>query len=180
MMYHTCLLGEQIALANEGVTPGAEETEKMCFLEEDSNTDFGLANCCTVYVCQRKELFKTLNAPPEGQGILGFGCIRKPEGIGTVVFLITDSEGIEREIELDNVLYIPDAPKNLISISKWSREQNDNCRVFSRGTYFIFLWEKDKHQKLVLYPIHCRIPLMRVNEGALQHYRKFIDQCSTC
>eukprot|EP00957_Ditylum_brightwellii_P136067 10377426-Ditylum_brightwellii.AAC.1 len=28
MMYHTCLLGEQIALANEGVAPGAEETEK--------------------------------------------------------------------------------------------------------------------------------------------------------
>eukprot|EP00957_Ditylum_brightwellii_P178262 13577405-Ditylum_brightwellii.AAC.1 len=28
MMYHTCLLGEQIALPNEGVTPGAEETEK--------------------------------------------------------------------------------------------------------------------------------------------------------
>eukprot|EP00957_Ditylum_brightwellii_P020014 1511002-Ditylum_brightwellii.AAC.1 len=66
-MYHTCLLGEQIALANEGITPGAEETEKMCFLEEDSNTEFGLENCCTVHVCHRKELFKTLNAPPEGQ-----------------------------------------------------------------------------------------------------------------
>eukprot|EP00957_Ditylum_brightwellii_P209786 15363248-Ditylum_brightwellii.AAC.1 len=38
MIYHTCLLGEQIALANEGVIPGAEETEKMCVLEEDSNT----------------------------------------------------------------------------------------------------------------------------------------------
>eukprot|EP00957_Ditylum_brightwellii_P054835 4155904-Ditylum_brightwellii.AAC.1 len=102
MMYHTCLLGEQIALANEGVTPGTEETEKMCFLEEDSITKFGLNNCCTVHVCQRKELFKTLNAPPEGQDILGVGGVRKTKGIGTVVFLITDSEGIEREIELDN------------------------------------------------------------------------------
>eukprot|EP00957_Ditylum_brightwellii_P191613 14589147-Ditylum_brightwellii.AAC.1 len=74
----------------------------MCFLEEDSNTEFGLDNCCTVHVSQRKELFKTLNAPPKGQGILGVGGIRKPEGVGTVVFLITDSEVIEREIELDN------------------------------------------------------------------------------
>eukprot|EP00957_Ditylum_brightwellii_P032630 2473171-Ditylum_brightwellii.AAC.1 len=49
MMYHTCLLGEQIALANEGVASGAEETEKMCFLEEDSTTEFGLDNCCTVH-----------------------------------------------------------------------------------------------------------------------------------
>eukprot|EP00957_Ditylum_brightwellii_P061179 4642461-Ditylum_brightwellii.AAC.1 len=83
MMYNTCLLGEQIALANEGVTPGVEETEKICFPEEDSNTEFGLDNCCTVHACQRKELFKTLNAPPEGQGIIGVGGIRKLEGIGT-------------------------------------------------------------------------------------------------
>eukprot|EP00957_Ditylum_brightwellii_P073384 5577037-Ditylum_brightwellii.AAC.1 len=63
----------------------------MCFLEEDSITEFRLDNCCTVHVCQRKELFKTLNAPLEGQGILGVGGVRKPEGIGTVVFLRTDS-----------------------------------------------------------------------------------------
>eukprot|EP00957_Ditylum_brightwellii_P139612 10640970-Ditylum_brightwellii.AAC.1 len=83
MMYHTCLLGEQIALANEGVTPWEEETEKMYFLEEDSHTDFGLDNCCTVHICHRRELFKNLNVPPKGQGILGVGGIRKPEGIGT-------------------------------------------------------------------------------------------------
>jgi hypothetical protein len=89
----------------------------MCFLEEDSITEFGLDNCCTLHVCHRRELFKTLNAPPEGQGMLGVGGIRKPESIGTVVFFKTDSEGIEKEIELENALYIPDAPKNLISIS---------------------------------------------------------------
>eukprot|EP00957_Ditylum_brightwellii_P021510 1622091-Ditylum_brightwellii.AAC.1 len=71
MMYHTSLLGEQIALANKGVAPGAEETEKMCFLEEDSITEFGLDNCCTVHVCHKRELFKTQNAPQEGQDILG-------------------------------------------------------------------------------------------------------------
>eukprot|EP00957_Ditylum_brightwellii_P176197 13416571-Ditylum_brightwellii.AAC.1 len=49
IMYHKCLLGEQIALSNEGVAPGAEETEMMCFLEEDSNTEFGLYNYCTVH-----------------------------------------------------------------------------------------------------------------------------------
>eukprot|EP00957_Ditylum_brightwellii_P210478 15365025-Ditylum_brightwellii.AAC.1 len=48
MMYHTCLLEEQIALANEGVALGAEETENMCFLKEDSTTEFGLDNCCTI------------------------------------------------------------------------------------------------------------------------------------
>eukprot|EP00957_Ditylum_brightwellii_P122803 9364625-Ditylum_brightwellii.AAC.1 len=97
-MYHACLFGEQIALANKGVAPGAEEIENMCFLEEDSNTEFGLDNCCTTHICHGRELFKTLNAPPEGQGILGDGGIRKPEGIGTVVLLITDSKGTEREI----------------------------------------------------------------------------------
>eukprot|EP00957_Ditylum_brightwellii_P184574 14057700-Ditylum_brightwellii.AAC.1 len=49
MMYHTRLLGEQKTLSNEAVAPGAKETENMCFLEEDSNTEFGLDNCCTIH-----------------------------------------------------------------------------------------------------------------------------------
>eukprot|EP00957_Ditylum_brightwellii_P097053 7390914-Ditylum_brightwellii.AAC.1 len=113
MMYHIYLLGEQLALANEGVAPGTEETEKMYFLEEDSIEEFGLDNCCTIHVCHRRELFKTLNAPPEGQYILGVGDIRKLKDVGTVVFFITDSERTERENILENVLNIPDVPKKL-------------------------------------------------------------------
>eukprot|EP00957_Ditylum_brightwellii_P019034 1432978-Ditylum_brightwellii.AAC.1 len=66
----------------------------MCFVEKGSTTEFGLDNCCTVHVCCRRELFKNLNVPLEGQGILRVGGTRKPERIGTIVFLITDSEEI--------------------------------------------------------------------------------------
>eukprot|EP00957_Ditylum_brightwellii_P179310 13660514-Ditylum_brightwellii.AAC.1 len=56
-----------------------------------------------------------------------FGGIGKPEDIGTVVFQITDSNDNVRNIKLTTVLYIPDAPKSLISVSQWFKEMNDNC-----------------------------------------------------
>eukprot|EP00957_Ditylum_brightwellii_P036750 2783001-Ditylum_brightwellii.AAC.1 len=68
-------------------------------------------------------------------------------------------------VELEDVLYIPDAPKSLISIAQWSEERKDNCGILSQGTYSIFMWKEDAHQKLVSHLIPCKIPIMPVNEG---------------
>eukprot|EP00957_Ditylum_brightwellii_P208433 15357415-Ditylum_brightwellii.AAC.1 len=126
---------------------------------------FGLDNCCTNHVCCHKRLFREMREAPDRVGILGVGGVRKPEGFRTVVFQLTDSMVGVHQIELENVLYIPDAPKNLMSIAQWSEERKDNCGILSQGTYSIFMWKEDAYQKLVLHPISCKIPMMQVNEG---------------
>eukprot|EP00957_Ditylum_brightwellii_P129629 9888808-Ditylum_brightwellii.AAC.1 len=110
--------------------------------------EFGLDNCCMSHICNQRELFSAMRELPQGVGILGVVGIRKPEGIGTVVFQIINSKAEVKDIKLENDHYIPNVPKNLISISQWSREREDNCGVFSGGTYSIFLWEKDTCQKM--------------------------------
>ena len=97
-------------------------------------------------------------------GVKGISGIAKAEGIGTVEFSLTDDDGIVHNIKLEGVIYLPQAAKNLISISKWSEDKHDNCGVFSRGAYSIFLWDDDTKRKTISHHPSCKIPLMRVNE----------------
>eukprot|EP00957_Ditylum_brightwellii_P090765 6911991-Ditylum_brightwellii.AAC.1 len=124
-----CMHGQLVALANESAT---QDGERYLFMDELMVTEFGLDNCCTNHLCYHKRLFKEMREAPYGVGILGIGGVRKPEGIRTVVFHLTDSMGDVHQIELENVLYIPDAPKNLISITPWSEERKDNCGILSQ------------------------------------------------
>jgi hypothetical protein len=125
-------------------------------------------------------LFKDLREAPEGKCILGIGGVRMPAGIGTIVIQITNNKGETSVIELENVFYVPDVPKNLISISQWSKEYKDNCGILSRGTYSIFMWEQDANQKLVPHPVNCRIPMMQVNEGGPNPMEAFTAEHINC
>ena len=78
------------------------------------------------------------------QGIAGKGIAK---GIGTVVFTVTDNDGSKSIITLNNVIHLPEAFKNLISISQWSRDNQDNCGVMSRGSHSTFMWDNDRKTK---------------------------------
>eukprot|EP00957_Ditylum_brightwellii_P019774 1492422-Ditylum_brightwellii.AAC.1 len=82
-------------------------------MDELMAIEFGLDNCYTNHACCHKRLVKEMREAPDGVEIFGIGGVRKPEGIRTIVFELTDSMGDIHQVELANVLYIPDAPKNL-------------------------------------------------------------------
>ena len=107
-------------------------------------------------------------------GIAGVGGTVIPIGIGTIQLSIKDADNEAHIITLSNVIYLPDCPKNLISISRWSHDKGDNCGIFSRGKYSIFLWNHDKHKCLVDHPADCPIPLLSVNEGETDRFEAFL------
>eukprot|EP00957_Ditylum_brightwellii_P167331 12738922-Ditylum_brightwellii.AAC.1 len=106
------------------------------FMDERISVVFGLDNCCNNHICKVRKLFKELREAPIGKRVLGIGGVCKLEGIGTIIFQVTDDEGRVSSIELENVLYIPNTPKNLISITQWSEDRQDNCRVFNQRKIF--------------------------------------------
>ena len=108
-------------------------------------------------------------------GIAGVGGTVVPLGIGTIRLSIKDSEGEDHIIELSNVIYLPDCPKNLILITRWSTDKGDNCGIFSRGKYSIFLWNHDKFKCLVDHPADCPIPLLSVNEGETDRFEAYLS-----
>eukprot|EP00957_Ditylum_brightwellii_P133065 10146458-Ditylum_brightwellii.AAC.1 len=71
-------------------------------MDELMSIEFGLDNCYNNHVCCHKRLFKEIREAPDGVGILDIGGVRKPEGIGTVVFQLIDSMGDAHQIELEN------------------------------------------------------------------------------
>ena len=158
----TCCLGEKVDLMhNQAAHAFSFETTKRV-------VEFGMDNCCTHHVCRDKSLFVNDIRPiPDGIQILGVGGFSKPEGIGTIKMTIKDSRREDHNIILDNVYFVPEAPKNLISISQWSRDQADDCAIISRGKYSTFMWGGDKFQKSIPHSPECSIPLMLVNEGEL-------------
>ena len=95
-------------------------------------------------------------------------------GIGTVAFTIKNSDGVEECIKLQNTIYMPQCPKNLILVARWSKDRQDNCGIFSRGTYSIFLWNNDKCKRLIHNDPNCPIPIMLVNEGEEDEFEAFL------
>jgi hypothetical protein len=105
------------------------------------------------------------------------------QGIGTVSFSLKDDAGVTHNIDLQNVIFFPQAAQNLISVSQWSNDRKDNCSVTSRATDSTFTWGKDRYSKSIPHPPSVSIPLMRVNEDrtefalfVTQHQHRFIDR----
>ena len=148
-------------LANEGEN-AADEEEMLDF--DGNGIEFGADNYATHHICAEKSLFIGEINPLTSVGVRGINGISRAEGTGTVKFEIRDDEEKSHEITLHNVLYLPQASKNLISISQWSEERGDNCGIMSRGEGSLFLWNNDKYCKSIPHHASCKIPLIKVNE----------------
>ena len=73
-------------------------------------------------------------------------------GISTIMFTITDDNGLKYKITLEDVIYLPESAKNLISTSKWASDKEDNCGVLSRGKFSVFMWDNDNKKKHIIHP----------------------------
>ena len=144
----------------KGIVP-----DKGVFAFLSDKPQFGIDNCATHHVCTDINLFVGEVTEISNVGIRGVRGVATALGIGTVEFYIISSESKSEKITLRNVLYLPNCPKNLISVSKWSKDRGDNAGAFSRGEYSIFLWNHDNSKKIIHYSSNCSIPLMTVNEG---------------
>ena len=171
-------IGDILAMANE--TEGEMGNQTFTFATKP--TEFGTDNCATHHISYEKELFIGEIRDIGNVGVKGISGSAIAAGIGTIQFTIKDSKGEQELVTLENVIYLPQASKNLISIAQWSADRGDNCGIFSRGDYSIFFWDNDKKSKHIDHSPTCRIPLMPVNEGEDQfaflvssHLKSFSD-----
>ena len=124
-----------LALANEDENSGnSDETLKF----DDGGVEFGADNCATHHICADKTLFVGDVTLLDGVGVRGINGTSMAKEIGTIKFEMKDDDGKSHTITLENVLYLPEASKNLISISQWSEQKKDNCGIMSRGEYSLF------------------------------------------
>lgn len=116
-------------MANKNI----EDKNNVAFSFLPDTPKFGTDNCATHHVCNDRSLFVGEILPMTNVGIRGVGGVAVAAGIGTIKFYLTSESGHKDEIILNNVIYLLDCPKNLLSITRWSKDRYDNAGVFSRG-----------------------------------------------
>ena len=141
-----------------------DDQQNANFSASKEPMEFGLDNCATHHICTNKALFSEIKIPEREIGVQGVAGSLAAEGIGTIAFNITDDNGKLHAIVLQNVILLPSAPKNLISVSRWSKDACDDCTITSGGEYSVFRWGNERFKKTVHHPPECSIPLMQVNE----------------
>jgi len=156
-----------------GTSEGEEQIDQLHSFESHS-IEFGLDSYSMTHVCNTLDLFipGTLRELP-GLGIDGIGGTSQVSKLGSVQIEIVDDSGDRSHILLENVAYIPGCPKNLISISQWSKEREDDCGLFCRGMHLIFLWDHDQKEKLIYHSPNCRIPLLLAQVKGDNPYHDF-------
>ena len=93
-------------------------TEKDAFAFLPEKPKFGLDNCATHHVCTDINMFVGDIINTTNVGIRGVGGISAATGIGTIQFDIINSIDNSETITLENIIYLPECPKNLKSIHR--------------------------------------------------------------
>ena len=91
-----------------------------------------------------------------------------------IPFTIKDDKNKVNEIMLENVIYLPEATKNLISIAQWDEDKDDDYKICSKGKFSVFYWNDYSTSEKILHRLDCRIPLMPVNDMD-ESYEKFLQ-----
>ena len=78
---------------------------------------FVVDNADNVHIVNRKSVFKDIRPCLERCNTTICGLDSEPEGIGTVIAQITDDNVITSNITIENVLYFPASPVNILSIT---------------------------------------------------------------
>jgi hypothetical protein len=109
----------------------------------DSDSTFWVCdNSATGHICNDKSLFHGPMVPSEYNVGSATGT-SNANLMGTVVLWVTDDEGVEHTFTLNDCVYLPESPVNLLSTRRLSEQFPDqNGRVDRRGTGITSVFEE--------------------------------------
>ena len=114
---------------------------------DETTTEFKLDSCASTHICNDISMFLTESLVDlTNIGVGGIGRVSLIEKKGMIRFNIVDEESIQEDILLTNVCYMRTSPHNLISISQWDENRNDNPLLLCRGKYSWFVWHNLHHK----------------------------------
>ena len=134
-------------------------------------------------VCNNKSLFVGNIKKCTHISIQGVGGALQAAGYGTVKFRVTDDQGQLHDMVVNNVLYVPSAPANLLSPQSWSKKGKKlEAFELTSGDMTYLVWGSGKFKKSIVHHPMMKLPLLTVNEGfteekMIEHSKPLMSQC---
>ena len=125
-------------------------------------------NAATAHICNNKHMYVGEIRPVKTQGVATIGGTNfKPSGIGTVQWSWRDDNYKKHTEELDNVLFFPESPVNIISLHQLGRHfgnDEEGTWIQTKLSYLIFTWNQGKYTRKLLH-LPSALPVIGINEG---------------
>ena len=123
----------------------------MFSFDTDSST-IVCDNSANVHICNSKSMFVgELRPVPNTKVATIGGKGHAASGIGTVKWAWTDEAGKSHEYLIENCLYFPQSPINILSVTAFAQQLNDEegTGIDTKQRYSRFYWDFGKHYHII-------------------------------
>ncbi len=128
-----------------------------------------LDNSATCHICNNKSLFISPITPIPTSNDIGVdtaGGTVRPIGIGNIRIKWTDDDGLAHQEVIDDVLYFPKSPVNIIGVTKLGMQRNDpeGTHILTKSQYSVFTWNFGAYTRTIHH--HASgLPELPINQG---------------
>ena len=133
----------------------------------DTDANFVVCdNSANTHICKDREMFVTFKETTSGMVATIGGKLNQPSGIGTVEWTWKDDNGVSHTNRLEKVLYFPQSPINIMSVTEFARQLGDEegTGIDTKMKYSRFYWNNNKHSRQI-YHSASNLPELAINEG---------------
>lgn len=123
-------------------------------------------NSANTHICNDKNMFVTFKSTTSGMVATIGGKMNKPSGIGTVEWKWKDDEGASHTERLEDVLYFPTSPINIMSVTAFAEQLGDEegTGIDTKMKYSRFYWKGNRFSRKI-YHSASNLPELAINEG---------------
>ena len=112
---------------------------------DSDSTTIVLDNSATCHICNDKDMFigNITPIPKDSQlGVETAGGTAKPVGFGSIRISFRDNDGKMHVETIEDVLYFPSSPVNILGITKFGEQHSDpeGTHILTKAKYLVFTW----------------------------------------
>ena len=149
---------------------------------DSDSTTIVLDNSATCHICNDKDMFigNITPIPKDSQlGVETAGGTAKPVGFGSIRISFRDNDGNMHVEMIEDVLYFPSSPVNILGITKFGEQRRDpeGTHILTKAKYSVFTWNNGKSTRDIHHQ-SSGLPELPINEGMSVFSSFYLSFCS--
>ena len=134
---------------------------QSCICDNSANTH--IWNCVKDFI---PAILVQLSASAASSVVTIGGSDFHPTSIGDLKLTWTDDDGVPYTTILKDVLYFPDSPVNVLSVTAFAAQLDDDHGTWIKTSRHqsVFTWDNEKFSKTLVHPA-SNLPQMTINNG---------------